>query len=47
MPKSGDPERIRKNIDIFDFSLTPEEISRLSTLDRGEEDVLNPEELGH
>jgi 2,5-diketo-D-gluconate reductase A len=32
IPKSARPERIKSNLDLFGFSLTPEEISRLNRL---------------
>ncbi len=32
IPKSARPERIEQNLDLFSFSLTPEEISRLNRL---------------
>jgi 2,5-diketo-D-gluconate reductase A len=32
IPKSVRPERIEQNLDLFTFSLTPEEIARLNTL---------------
>ncbi|XP_034942540.1 aldo-keto reductase family 1 member B1-like [Chelonus insularis] len=35
IPKSTSPQRIRANIDIFDFELTPEEIKILDDLDGG------------
>lgn len=35
IPKSSSPERIKSNIDLFDFSLTDEDMKRLSTLDKG------------
>ena len=34
IPKSARAERIRENIDIFDFELTPEETAALRSLDR-------------
>jgi diketogulonate reductase-like aldo/keto reductase len=34
IPKSADPRRIRENIAIFDFALTPEEMDRISSLAR-------------
>jgi 2,5-diketo-D-gluconate reductase A len=35
VPKSSDPQRLRQNLDIFDFSLSPEDVASLSSLDRG------------
>ncbi|MDO5537296.1 MAG: aldo/keto reductase [Desulfovibrionaceae bacterium] len=35
IPKSSSPERIRENIDIFDFALSEEEMERLRALDTG------------
>ncbi|XP_029036605.2 1,5-anhydro-D-fructose reductase-like isoform X2 [Osmia bicornis bicornis] len=35
IPKSSSPERIKANIDLFDFTLTKEEMELLSTLDKG------------
>lgn len=32
LPKSGHPDRIRENLDIFDFTLSSEDISAISTL---------------
>ena len=34
IPKSGDPQRIRENIDVFGFELSAEEMSRISGLAR-------------
>ncbi|XP_023311655.1 alcohol dehydrogenase [NADP(+)]-like isoform X2 [Anoplophora glabripennis] len=36
IPKSGNPDRIKANIDIFDFELNDEDIEKLDVLDRGE-----------
>lgn len=33
--KSVRPERMRENIDVFDFELTGDEMARIATLDRG------------
>ena len=35
LPKSTNPERIKGNIDIFDFTLTAEEMKEIETLDTG------------
>lgn len=34
IPKSGDPERIVQNIDVFDFELSDDELAALAALDR-------------
>jgi 2,5-diketo-D-gluconate reductase A len=34
--KSVRPERMRENIEVFDFELTEDEMARIATLDRGE-----------
>jgi 2,5-diketo-D-gluconate reductase A len=36
VPKSQQPERIRQNIDIFDWALTDAEVAAIAALDRGE-----------
>ena len=35
IPKSSSPERIKSNIDLFDFALTEDDMKVLSTLDKG------------
>lgn len=37
IPKSSNPQRIKQNIDIFDFVLSDEDLEKLNALDRGEE----------
>uniref|UniRef100_A0A1B6M3B1 NADP-dependent oxidoreductase domain-containing protein n=1 Tax=Graphocephala atropunctata TaxID=36148 RepID=A0A1B6M3B1_9HEMI len=37
IPKSTNPDRIRDNIKVFDFELTPAEMTELNSLDKGEE----------
>lgn len=36
IPKSGNPQRIKANIDLFDFELDQDDLDRLDKLDRGE-----------
>ena len=43
IPKSVHENRIKENIDIFDFSLTEEEIDLLSALDKNEPMIGKPE----
>jgi 2,5-diketo-D-gluconate reductase A len=47
IPKSADPGRIAENIDIFDFELSPDEIDRISALDRGDADITDSDVFGH
>ncbi|GGL06202.1 diketogulonate reductase-like aldo/keto reductase [Curtobacterium luteum] len=35
VPKSGDPERQRQNLDVFGFELTDDEVRAISALERG------------
>lgn len=37
IPKSSNPERVRQNIEIFDFALSGEDVKVLDGLDRGED----------
>ncbi|KAG8266251.1 hypothetical protein J6590_076528 [Homalodisca vitripennis] len=36
IPKSTNPDRVRENIKVFDFELTPAEMTELKALDKGE-----------
>jgi 2,5-diketo-D-gluconate reductase A len=37
IPRSSNPERLRQNIDLFDFTLTAAEVDAISALDTGAE----------
>ena len=41
-PKSVNPERMKENFEIFDFSLADDEVARISGLDRGEDGRTGP-----
>jgi len=43
IPKSSRTNRITENLNIFDFALTAEEMSRLRALDKAEPMIGNPE----
>lgn len=45
IPKSVTPERIKGNIDIFDFSLTEEEVKAIDALDEGYRLAGHPDEI--
>ncbi|HLR96248.1 MAG TPA: aldo/keto reductase [Jiangellaceae bacterium] len=47
IPKSGNPERLRQNIDVFDFSLSTDDITAMSALDRGESAATDSDTAGH
>lgn len=47
IPRSSNPGRIAENINIFDFELTEQEMSKIGALDRGESVVTDSDEFGH
>jgi 2,5-diketo-D-gluconate reductase A len=47
IPRSANPGRIAQNIDIFDFTLTSDEISAISALDTGKEPRVDSDKTGH
>lgn len=42
MPKSGNPDRIKQNADVFDFALEEGDMKTLDGLDRGKAGALFP-----
>lgn len=46
IPKSATPERIRSNIEVFDFTLTDDDMAQLSTLDNGRRVGPDPDAFG-
>jgi 2,5-diketo-D-gluconate reductase B len=42
IPRSSNPQRIAQNIDVFDFTLSDDEMSRISALRRPDGRVANP-----
>ena len=47
IPRSANPRRIAENIDIFDFTLTADEVAAISALDTGEEPRVDSDRSGH
>ena len=47
IPRSSNPERLAQNLDIFDFTLTADEIAAISALDTGAEKRVDSDTMGH
>ena len=47
IPRSSNPARLAQNLDIFDFSLTADEIVAISALDTGAEPRADSDTTGH
>jgi diketogulonate reductase-like aldo/keto reductase len=45
IPKSTKPARIAENIDVFDFSLSPDELAAIDALDTGQRGGPEPEAI--
>ncbi len=47
IPKSANRDRIAQNIDIFDFTLTDEEVAAITALDTGADPGVDSDTMGH
>jgi 2,5-diketo-D-gluconate reductase A len=47
IPKSGDPQRMRENLDVFDFVLDPQDLAEISILDEGPGAGIDSDVAGH
>jgi 2,5-diketo-D-gluconate reductase A len=47
IPRSSNPERLARNIDVFDFALTDDEVAAVSALDTGAEKRVDSDTMGH
>jgi 2,5-diketo-D-gluconate reductase A len=47
IPKSSDPVRLRQNLDVFDFSLSTDDVAAISALDQGDAAGADSDAFGH
>lgn len=47
IPRSSNPARLAQNLDIFDFTLSTDEVAAISALDTGEEKRVDSDTMGH
>jgi 2,5-diketo-D-gluconate reductase B len=42
IPRSADPRHLAENLDVFDFTLTPDEVARIAALQRADGRIADP-----
>jgi 2,5-diketo-D-gluconate reductase A len=47
VPRSTNPERIKQNIEVFDFQLTSSDMAQMTALDHGEDAAFDSDRFGH
>lgn len=47
IPRSANPERLAQNLELFDFTLSADEVAAISALDTGEENRADSDVIGH
>jgi 2,5-diketo-D-gluconate reductase A len=47
IPKSGNPDRMAENFDVFDFELADADVDAITRLDRGENQATDSDVFGH
>jgi 2,5-diketo-D-gluconate reductase A len=47
IPKSGNPERMKENLEIFDFALEPQDLEEFAALDEGPDAGNDSDTTGH
>ena len=43
IPKASSPERLRENLDVFDFALDADDLAAIASLETGERTGRDPE----
>ncbi|MET3903445.1 aldo/keto reductase [Paenarthrobacter sp. 4246] len=47
IPKTANPQRMKENLDVFDFELDPDDLNKLQTLDAGPDAGVDSDVQGH